>query len=324
MTPAAPMRWQRVLALDHLTLLDIAPPDFVGLAAGAGFDAVGLRIAPATADESPWPMSPGSRMLADTVARCQDTGVTVLDAEMIRLTPRTDLVAAEAVLEAAAELKASHLTTIGEDPDLTRLCERFAELTRMAAPYGVRPLIEFMAYKTVRTLDDAVAIAAGSGGGVLLDALHIQRCGADIAQIARMDRALLGYVQLCDAPLEPPGEAGLPGDRVLPRGQTPDGGAAAREARAGRLLPGEGSLPLTELLSVLPATIPVAVEAPRLSLRDRLTPAEVAARARRSLDQVLARWRDQSDPRDHRDPRDRRGPRDHRDAAADRDRNVSD
>jgi len=301
MTPAAPMRWQRALGLDHLTLLDIAPPDFVALAAGAGFDAVGLRIAPATADESPWPMSPGSRMLADTVARCRDTGVTVLDTETIRLTPRTDLAATEAVLHAAAELNARHLTTIAEDPDLTRLSDRFAELTRIAAPYGVRPLIEFMAYKTVRTLDDAVAIAARSGGGgVLLDALHIRRCGADIGQVARIDPVLLGYVQLCDAPLEPPGEADLPGDWVLPRGQTPDGGAAALEARAGRLLPGEGALPLTELLSVLPAAIPVAVEAPRLSLRDRLTPAQFAARARRSLDQVLAQWRDASAARDQR------------------------
>ena len=178
----------------------------------------------------------------------------------------------------------------------------------MAAPYGVRPLIEFMAYKTVRTLADAVAIAARSGGGgVLLDALHIQRCGADIGQIARTDRGLLGYVQLCDAPLEPPGEAGLPGDRILPRGQTPDGGAAALEARAARLLPGEGALPLTELLSALPAALPVAVEAPRLSLRDQLTPAQFAARARRSLDQVLTRWRDASAAHQGRDANARRG-----------------
>jgi sugar phosphate isomerase/epimerase len=322
MTPAAPRRWQRVLALDHLTLLDVAPPDFVALAAGAGFDAVGLRIAPATADESPWPMSPGSRMLADTVACCRDTGVSVLDTETIRLTPRTDVAEAEPVLQAAAELNARHLTAIGEDPDLARLCERFAELTRMAAAYGVRPLIEFMAYKTVRTLDDAVAIAARSGGGgVLLDALHIQRCGADIGQIARMDRGLLGYVQLCDAPLDPPGEAGLPGDRVLPRGQTPDGGAAALEARAGRLLPGEGELPLTGLLAALPAATPVAVEAPRLSLRDRLTPEQFAARARHSLDQVLARWQDAQGARDPQGAQDPRAGEGRRDA---RDQNVSD
>jgi sugar phosphate isomerase/epimerase len=282
MRPAAPMRGergqgeQRVRALDHLTLLDIAPPDFVMLAAEAGFDAVGLRVAPATAGEPPWPMSPGSPMLAETVARCGDTGVTVLDTETIRLTADTDLASAGPVLETAAELGARYLIAIGEDPELTRLSERFSQLTAMSLPYGIRPVIEFMAYKTVRTLDDALAVAAQSdGGGVLLDALHIQRCGADIRQIASVDPALLGYVQLCDAPLEPP-----------------DGDAAA-EARTNRLLPGEGALPLTDLLSAVPAALPVAVEAPRLSLRRELGPAQFSVTARSALDQVLSRWRDQ-------------------------------
>jgi sugar phosphate isomerase/epimerase len=274
MTPGSPMRWDRVLALDHLTLLDVAPPDFVALAAGAGFDAVGLRIAPATAAESPWPMAPGSRMLAETVRRCRDSGVTVLDTETILLTAEADLAACEPVLETAASLNARYINAIGDDPDLHRLSDRFARLVAMAAPYGIRAVIEFMAYKTVRTLDDAAAIAARSdGGGVLLDALHIQRCGVAIGQIARVDRRLLGYLQLCDAPLEPAGDA-------------------AAEARTGRLLPGDGSLPLTGLLFAVPAATPVAVEAPSLSQRRELTPSQFAARARRSLDRVLARWRE--------------------------------
>jgi len=268
------MRWDRVLALDHLTLLDVAPPDFVALAGGAGFDAVGLRIAPATAGESPWPMSPGSRMLAQTVRRCQDSGVAVLDTEAIRLTATAGVAAAEPVLETAASLNARYVNAIGDDPDLKRLSDRFGQLAAMAAPYGIRAVLEFMAYKTVRTLADALAIAAQSdGGGVLLDALHVQRCGADIGQIARMEPELLGYVQLCDAPLNPPGE-----DPVA-------------EARTGRLLPGDGGLPLTALLAAVPSSTPVAVEAPSLSLRGELTPAQFAARARRSLDRVLARNR---------------------------------
>ncbi|HTZ30646.1 MAG TPA: sugar phosphate isomerase/epimerase [Streptosporangiaceae bacterium] len=270
MTPGPLMRWDRVLALDHLTLLDVAPPDFVALAAGAGFDAVGLRIAPATAAESAWPMSPGSRMLAQTVQRCRDTGVVVLDTEVILLNAETDVAAFEPVLETAARLNARYITVIGDDPDLGRLSGRFGRLVAMAVPYGVRPLIEFMAYKTVSSLADAQAIAARSdGGGILLDALHVQRCGAQIAEIARVEAGLLSYVQLCDAPLQPAG------------------GDAAAEARTDRLLPGEGGLPLTALLSAVPPATPVAIEAPRLSLRGDLTPAQFAARARRSLDQVL-------------------------------------
>jgi sugar phosphate isomerase/epimerase len=266
------MRWNRVLALDHLTLLDVAPPDFAVLAAGAGFDAVGLRIAPATAAESRWPMSPGSPMLEETVRRCRDSGVTVLGTEAVRLTAEADVAAAEPVLETAARLNARYVNAIGDDPDLERLSDRFGRLAAMAAPYGIRAVIEFMAYKTVRTLDDALAVAARSGGGVLLDALHVQRCGADIGQIARMEPELLGYLQLCDAPLHQP-----PGD-------------AAAEARTGRLLPGDGELPLTALLSAVPPGTPVAIEAPSVSLRGELTPAQFAARARRSLDRVLACW----------------------------------
>jgi sugar phosphate isomerase/epimerase len=270
MTPGPLMRWDRVLALDHLTLLDVAPPDLVALAAGAGFDAVGLRIAPARAAEPPWPMSPGSRMLAQTVQRCRDTGVAVLDTEVILLTAETDLAACEPVLETAARLNARYITAIGDDPDLGRLSDRFGRLVAMAAPYGVRPVIEFMAYKTVRSLGDAQAIAARSGGGgILLDALHVQRCGTQIAEIARVEPRLLSYVQLCDAPLH----------------QSP--GDAAAEARTARLLPGEGGLPLAGLLSAVPPATPVAIEAPRLALRGELSPARFAARARRSLDQVL-------------------------------------
>ena len=49
---------KRETGLEHLTMLDISPPKFVSLAAGAGFDAVGLRIAPVTWGEQPWPVKP--------------------------------------------------------------------------------------------------------------------------------------------------------------------------------------------------------------------------------------------------------------------------
>ncbi len=59
------------------------------------------------------------------------------------------------------------------------------------------------------------------------------------------------------------------------------------EARARRLLPGEGELPLAGMLRALPSGMPVSVEAPCQSARDRLTPAQYAARARHALCSVL-------------------------------------
>ena len=196
----------RVAGLDHLTLLGVAPPELVTVSAAAGFGAVGLRVSPATDDERPWPMTPGSAMLAQTALRLADTGIAVLDVEAIRLRPWPGPRPAEftPVLEAAAELGARFVNAICEDPDLSRLSDEFGRLAEEARPYAVRPVIEFMAYRTVRTLDDAVAIAAGSGGGVLIDALHVQRCGVSLDALRAVDPGLVSYVQLCDAPLAAP------------------------------------------------------------------------------------------------------------------------
>ncbi|HEX4090933.1 MAG TPA: TIM barrel protein [Trebonia sp.] len=260
------------IGLEHLTLLGVSPPDLVTVAASAGFGSVGLRIAPATDDERPWPVRPGSPMLAETVRRCADTGITVLDAEAVRLGARTTDY--RPVLEAAAALGARFVNAICEDPDLTRLSDSFAALASAAAPYGIRAVVEFMAYRSVRTLKDAVAIAARSGGGgVLVDALHVRRCGVRLDELRAVDPALISYVQLCDAPLAAPGAGPASAD-------------AMHEARAARLLPGQGELPLPELLAALPDGIPVAVEAPAEA--DGASPAEFATRARQSLDTVLS------------------------------------
>lgn len=257
----------RLIGLEHLTLLDLAPPEFVSVAASAGFGAVGLRIAPVTPGEEPWPMSAGSPMLAETARRCAGAGITVLGVEAIRLVPR--VAPYEPFLEAAAELGARHVNAVCEDPDLERLSDHFAELVRRAEPYGVRPVIEFMAYRSVRTLASAVSIAGRSGGGgILVDALHVRRCAADLGQLAAVDPALIAYLQLCDAPLAPPT------DEVT-------------EARAGRLLPGAGELPLHDLLAAVPGGIPVAVEVPHQG--GPPDPAEFAIRARQALELVLAK-----------------------------------
>jgi sugar phosphate isomerase/epimerase len=277
----------RITGLDHLTMLDVAPPDFVAVAAGAGFDAVGLRVAPVTPGEQAWPVSPGSPMLAETMRRCGGTGLFVLDVEAIPLGPAAEVAGCEPVLETAAVLGARYLNVICDDPDTRRFADRLAELVRLARPYRVRPVIEFTAWRPIRTLASAVAIVRGSdGAGLLLDTLHIQRCGVTAAELARVDPALLGYLQLCDAPARPPHGIGVPAQ--MPRGQrVSEGDDAVLEARTMRLLPGEGELPLTELLGVLPDSLPVSAEAPSLAARRELTPAQFATRVRQALDSVL-------------------------------------
>ena len=207
--------------------------------------------------------------------------------EAITLGPGSDPARCQPVLETAAELGARYLNVICDDPDTGRFAERFATLAGLGRLYGVRPVIEFTAYRPVRTLADAVAIARSSAGGaILLDALHIQRCGVSLGELAGVHPALLSYVQLCDAPRAQP--RGLPVPALMPRGQRADhGDDAVLEARTMRLLPGEGELPLAELVGVLPSSLPVSVEAPSVAARGEFTPVEYAARARRALGALL-------------------------------------
>src|SRR5205807_1648727 len=130
------------------------------------FTAVGVRVSPVTDAEHAWPMRPGSPMLAETIRRLADTGLTVLDAEAIH--PGDDPARCEPAIEVAAALGARFLTVLCDETDLDQFADRFAMLTDLARPYRVRPVVEFMAFRALRTLRDAVAIARHSGGGGLL------------------------------------------------------------------------------------------------------------------------------------------------------------
>jgi sugar phosphate isomerase/epimerase len=271
----------REVGIDHLTMLDVSPPKLVNVAREAGFDAVGLRVAAAAPNERPWPMTASSPMLEETIRRLDDTGIRVLDVEVVRLRPDTTRGDYERALEAGAKLGARYVTVNSYDPDLKRACETFAALTADARPYGLRPVIEPITYTQVSNLEQALRVARRSGGGgILLDALHFQRYGGDLERLRSVDPQLLSYVQLCDAPLLPP--SGLPRPRKLPRGQSTDGTDLQLESRAMRLLPGDGELPLSDILAALPPGIPVSVEAPVLSLWETLTPVELARRARQA------------------------------------------
>lgn len=280
--------------MDHLTMLDVSPPDLATIAHEAGFDAISPRVAAATPSEEPWPMTADSPMLEETIRRIEDTGVRVLGVEVVRIGPDTKREDYERTLEAGARLGARYVTVNGDDSDMERASETFAALTADARSYGLRPLIEPIPYTKVSNLDEATHIAERSGGGgILLDALHFQRYGGRLEQLRSLDPDLLSYVQLCDGPLAPP--SNLPRPHKLPRGQSTDGTDLQLESRAMRLLPGDGELPLTQFLAALPDGIPISVEAPVLSLRETLAPLDFARRARESVASLVSAARARPD-----------------------------
>ena len=265
---------RRELSLAHLTVLDATPPELVTVAAAAGFRMVGLRLtATPSVGVPPYDVLGDTPMLRETLRRLADTGVSVLDVEFLRFEPATPVGIPEGFLEAGARLGARYVLVMSTEPDEARTLARFCELCDRAAQYGLHVCLEFAVYTGVKTLARAARMVQQSGrsnASILVDALHFSRSGGVPGDIATVDPSLFRYAQLCDAVPELPIDA----DGLI------------REARTGRLLPGEGALPLAELLAAFPETVALSVEAPVRATTGR--PAlERAQRAYRSMRALL-------------------------------------
>jgi sugar phosphate isomerase/epimerase len=273
MTDATP----RQISLAHLTVLDTTPPELVTVAAAAGFRTIGIRLtATPSVGVPPYDILREGPLLRETLVRLRETGVSVLDTEFLRFEPEHPVGIPEGFLEVSARLGARHVLVMSAEPDEARTIERFGELCDRAAPYGLHVGLEFAIYTGVRTLAHAADVVARSkrpNASVLVDALHFSRSGGLPAHVAQVDPSLFRYAQICDAVADMPGPHDTP--------------ALIREARTGRLLPGEGALPLAALVAALPDGLPLAIEAPCRATAD-LPALERAKRAYRSLSTLVA------------------------------------
>ena len=143
--------------------------------------------------------------LPEVERRLADTGVRVLDVEVFRLTPDTRVEQWAGVLEISARLQATELLVHGADPDEARLIETFGRLCELAGRYGLRANLEPMPWVDVSNIASALRVLRSAGranGGLLVDAIHFFRAGDSLAELARVPRGYLHYVQLCDARAE--------------------------------------------------------------------------------------------------------------------------
>jgi len=247
---------ERVFSLASLTVLELSPPDMVEVAARAGYSHVGLRLVPATPEEHHFALVADSELRRQTLARLRDTGIGVLDVEILRLKPETVVADFEKILAVGAQLGASELLVAGNDPDEQRLTEHFAELCDLAALYGLHPHLEFMPWTDARNLQQAVRIVENAGrenGGVLVDAFHFDRSESRLEDLAKVAPSRLRYAQLCDV-------AGL---------RPTDMAEILRQARNERRFPGDGDCDLSGLLGCLPANIPLSLEIPTVQLLEQ-------------------------------------------------------
>lgn len=263
------------LSLAPVTINELDPPALIAAAHEAGFASVDLRVlgAPGAA-----PVAPviGSRpMIAAIAAALADTGVTLFAATGVWLVPEFSLDDALPALEIAARLGAECFLAVGNDPDEPRMTANLARLAAAARSHGLRLALELMPYTAVNSLakaDRMVAACPEADPGLLIDALHLARAGGTPAEVAAIPPGRIAYLQLCDAPA------------ALPPGMT-----LRQESLGARLYPGQGGLPLMELMDSLPTGIVVDIETPVAADRGR-APAERAALALSATQHFLKAW----------------------------------
>lgn len=244
-----PENRHRPLVLAAGSLLDHDAARLVRTAAAAGFDGVGLRLSGEHAVTS-------DRQADELRRMAEDLGVMIHDAEVLRIddswSPAGDRPPepARRLLETAALLGAAAVLVVSDLHDESATSVAVDGLVAAASPLGLTIGLEYMAWTMPATAAGALDMAAATGCRVVVDVLHHVRGGAGVDELRKMiDAGHLGWVQLCDA---------ITADAVDPVDFDRDD--VIHEARHRRLPPGQGALPLAELLAEVPSDAIISVE----------------------------------------------------------------
>ena len=263
------------LSLAHLTVLSLAPPAMIEIAARTGYQAVGLRLIAATPTSAFYPLMDDPAALRATTARLADTGIRVGDIEFVKITSDLDVGALEPFLATGAALGARHVIAAPYDPDLSRLADTFAALSDNALRYGLTVLLEFFPWTVVPNLAGAARIldrADRTNTGILLDTLHFDRSDSTLADIDSITPARFPFVHLADAL----------------RQSTYSLEDLLHTARAERLAPGTGQIDLAAILRRLPRDATIGLEVPMEAMSRARGHAATAAHVRTAALRLLA------------------------------------
>lgn len=260
------------LGLEMLTLLGMNPVEHVKLAAELGCAGVSIGMAgldlslfglPPMGLYDSWSLLKEPGLRRELSAVLSDTGVCVTLGEGFLIAPNSDIASRVCELDIIASLGTSRINAISIDHDISRTYDQLAVLAELVTDRGMEFIVEFAPTNAIDTLSKASVAADYVGAercGVMIDIMHLIRSGGTIEDVRALPPGRIRYAQLCDVPLH----------------QT--GMHYKQEAILHRLSPGEGELPLSEFLEVLPTDLHVGVEVPNLlALQGGISPHSHAA-----------------------------------------------
>jgi sugar phosphate isomerase/epimerase len=224
------------ILLAPTTLMQAPPLEYIAAAADAGYDGIGLRLYPSPGMPF-FPVLGDASLMADAKLALADSGLSVFDVFTCYLQPEMDFGAMQRAHEFGAELGARYALVIGDDEDWGRMVDHFGRLCDNAAGCGLICALEApVNRRTLKTLDLNLKLIEESGRKAVLsiDPVQYTRAGHSFSRLKALDPALLPYSQICDSP--------------------------SAEAAAPLCMPGEGIVPLDEMLDILSPDAPLSLE----------------------------------------------------------------
>jgi sugar phosphate isomerase/epimerase len=262
-------------SLAHLTVLALAPPAMIEVAARTGYEMAGLRLIKGAGATPGYPLMDDKPMMRATKAAMAATGVGVHDIEFVMITPEIDVASLEPFAAAGAELGAKCMITAPYDPDLGRLADRLAAISDLASRYGLRAVLEFFPWTSVPNLGAAARIVEAADRpelGILVDTLHFNRSASRLDELDQIPPARLPFVHVCDAPVQ----TSYTTEELLHAG------------RVERLPAGEGGIDIRGILAHMPPDLPIALEAPMTAMSAAEGDEAVALRVRKAAERLFA------------------------------------
>lgn len=254
-------------SLVHLTNLNCSPPEFIRTAAKAGYDAVSLRTIPlGLPGERPYDMSRNPQLLRESKQALSETGLQWNDTEIARIAQGVDVRNYEPALATASELGVTNILSNIWISDKDRCLEQFIALCELAQRYNQRVNVEFVTWSSVATLEQARNLLLASkmpNVGIIVDMLHFYRSQISLDELDDCPKEWFQSVHLCDCPQEIPNSTEL----------------LAQSGRTERLYPGEGVIPIREILAHIPNPhVSYGLEVPHTSRLEALGFEEYARR----------------------------------------------
>lgn len=232
----------------------------LALAADLGCTAVsmGLTQLPFNPHGYPsWSLRDDAGLRRELKAALRDRNVAISIGEGLGVSSEIDASERAADMDIFADLGALRINSVDMGMERERALDQLARLAEMANEREMEFTVEFCPAFTIGSLGEALDAVRHIGedkAAVLIDSMHFFRSGGTVREIAELDPALIGHVQLCDAPRKGKGDY-------------------LQEAMKGRTIPGEGELPLREFVDALPRGKTLGLEVPLMSQSESGRPA---------------------------------------------------